>query len=57
METLVFFGMIGALGLVMREVVVTREETKRVKKEAKAKARFDAEMERTNLAFVASCKK
>ena len=57
MEVLALSIMIGSLGLVMREILVTREETKRVKKEAKAKARFDAEMKRTNLAFVASCKK
>ena len=56
METLVFFGMIGMLGLLMREVTVTREETKRVRKEAKAKARFDAEMLRTNKSVIASFK-
>ena len=56
METLVFFGMIGMLGLLMREVTVTREETKRVRKEAKAKARFDAEMLRTNKSVIESFK-
>ena len=57
MEVLALSIMIGFLGLVMREVVVTREEEKRVRKAAKALARFNAEMERTNKSFVASCKK
>ena len=56
METLILFGMIGMLGLLMREVTVTREEVKRVKKEAKAKARFDAEMLRTNKSVIESFK-
>ena len=56
METLVFFGMIGMLGLLMREVVVTRQEEKRVKKEAKAEAKLMAELQRTNAAVIASFK-
>ena len=56
METLVFFGMIGMLGLLMREVVVTREEEKRVRKAAKAEAKLMAELHRTNAAVIASFK-
>ena len=57
METLVFFGMIGMLGLLMREISVTRDEEKRARKVANALIRHNAEMERTNKSFVASCKK
>ena len=57
METLVFFGMIGILGLLLREVSVTRDSEKRIRKEAKAKARFDAEMMRTNKSVIESFKK
>ena len=57
METLIFFGMIGMLGLLLREVTVTREEAKRVRKEAKAEARLMAELFRTNAAVIASFKK
>ena len=56
MEVLALSIMIGFLGLLMREVVITREEEKRVKKEAKAEAKLMAELHRTNAAVIASFK-
>ena len=56
MEVLALSIMIGALGLLMREVVITREEEKRVKKSAKAEAKLMAELYRTNAAVIASFK-
>ena len=57
MEILALSIMIGTLGIMFREVMVTRQEEKRLRKEAAHKARFDAEMKRTNLAVIASFKK
>ena len=57
MEVLALSIMIGFLGLLMREVVVTREEEKRVRKTAAAEARLMAELHRTNAAVIASFKK
>ena len=56
MEVLALSIMIGFLGLVMREVVVTREEEKRVKKLEEAEAKLMAELHRTNAAVIASFK-
>ncbi len=57
MEILALSIMIGTLGIMFREIVVTREEQKRVRKAAAHKAKWDAEMRRTNLAVIASFKK
>ena len=56
MEVLALSIMIGFLGLLMREVVVTREEQKRVKKLEEAEAKLMAELHRTNAAVIASFK-
>lgn len=57
---LVFFGMIGILGLWFREVHNVRTERKlelkRLIKLAKAEAKLRVELERTNKAFIAQCK-
>ena len=56
MEVLALSITIGFLGLLMREVVVTREEEKRVKKLEEAEAKLMAELHRTNAAVIASFK-
>ena len=57
MEVLTLSIMIGFLGLLMREVVVTRQEQKRVKKLEEAEAKLMAELWRTNAAVIESFKK